>query len=175
MKLIIGLGNPGKKYERTRHNAGWLFIDRLAGDAPFKAETKNQAAVLKTTLNGRRVLLAKPLTFMNNSGSAVALLLHFYKLTPNALIVVHDDKDIPLGEFRIQTNRGAGGHNGVLSIIEHLGTKDFTRVRLGVAPTEKTIHDTADFVLGKLTAGEQTALRAVFDNVRQEIETLVGA
>ncbi len=111
---------------------------------------------------------------MNNSGLAVRALLDFYKRTIKDIIVVHDDKDIPLGETRVQTNRGPAGHNGIKSIIEHLGTQDFTRIRVGVAPAkQEDIRNTADFVLGKFTAEEKKILNTVTQHVIQEIEKLI--
>ncbi len=176
MKLIIGLGNPGKEYERTRHNAGFVVIDKLTTDYGLRttADKRSDAEVAKGKINGKRALLAKPQTFMNNSGMAARALLNFYKLTPANIIVIHDDKDIPLGEFRIQKNRGAAGHNGVQSIIDQLGTKNFTRVRVGVAPQDKTIRDTAEFVLGKFTKEEQKLLSKVVVKIMEEIKQLVA-
>jgi len=173
MKLIVGLGNPGKEYVRTRHNVGFLAIDHLAGDAEPTTNKKLLAAVLKTELDNKRVVLAKPTTYMNSSGEAVQAILNFYKLTPNDLIVIHDDKDIPLGETRVQRDRGAAGHNGIKSIIEHIGTKDFTRIRVGVAPKDAPIHNTADFVLAHFTSEEQKALKVVFDHIKSEVHKLL--
>ncbi len=188
MKLIVGLGNPGKQYERTRHNVGFLVIDELRNEeqafvpSSSRGGTKNkgiEAEVFKITLEGKRVMLTKPTTFMNNSGQPVQALMHFYKLTPANLIVIHDDKDILLGETRVQRDRGAAGHNGVLSIIEHLGTKDFVRIRVGVAPNPllseagPRIADTADFVLGKFTKEEQKILKGVIENVVEEVKRLI--
>lgn len=171
MKLIVGLGNPGKQYERTRHNVGFLMIDKLASGAGLKLTPSKKllAEASKGELAEKRVVIAKPTTFMNSSGQAVQALLAFYKLTPDDLVVIHDDKDIPLGETRVQRNRGAAGHNGIKSIIEHIGTKDFLRIRVGVAPTDKTIHDTADFVLGNFTKEEQKVLKTVIEHVQEEI------
>lgn len=176
MKLIVGLGNPEKQYANTRHNAGFLVIDKLLADCESEAkfDKKANAEVAKTTINKKRVLLAKPLTYMNNSGLAVRALLDFYKLKPENLIIIHDEKDIPLGETRVQTNRGPAGHNGVKSIIEQLGTKNFTRIRVGVSPADQNkIKDTANFVLGKFTAEETKKLKKVIENISQEIAQLV--
>lgn len=183
MKLIVGLGNPEPEYATTRHNTGFLVIDKLLADcgAETTFDKKNNAEVAKTTINKKRVLLAKPLTYMNNSGVAVRALLDFYKLKPENLIVIHDDKDIPLGETRAQTDRGPAGHNGVKSIIEHLGTQNFTRIRVGIGvsspPARGGIRgggsDTASFVLGKFTADERKKLKKVIENVAKEIENLI--
>ncbi len=153
MKLIIGLGNPGKKYEHTRHNAGFLAIDELAKnlELKFKDDKKMKAGVAK----GPEIILAKPQTFMNESGVAVRALIDFYKIKPTDIVVIHDDKDIPLGEFRNQTDRSAAGHNGIKSIIEHLGTQNFRRLRVGIATPEMDKYDDkADFVLGKFSKEE---------------------
>ncbi|MEK7131484.1 MAG: aminoacyl-tRNA hydrolase [Patescibacteria group bacterium] len=176
MKLIIGLGNPEPEYQTTRHNTGFLVIDKLLADcgAETKFDKKNNADIAKGEINKKRVLLAKPQTHMNNSGVAVRALLDFYKLKPANLIVIHDDKDIALGETRVQTDRGPAGHNGVKSIIEHLGTQNFTRIRVGVAPTDPSkIKDTGNFVLGKFTAEERKKLKKVIENITKEIESLV--
>ena len=176
MKLIVGLGNPEKEYADTRHNVGFLVIDKLVMDYETNTsfDKKANAEVFKSTINKKRVLLSKPQTYMNNSGIVVRALMDFYKLKPENLIVIHDDKDIPLGETRVQTDRGPAGHNGVKSIIEHLGTKNFIRIRVGVAPEDQTkIKDTANFVLGKFTAEEKKKLKKIIENVAKEIETLI--
>ena len=123
MKLIVGL------------------VDKLTTDYGLRttADKKHRAEVGKGEIEGRRTVIAKPQTYMNSSGESVQALLSFYKLKPDNLVVIHDDKDIPLGEIRVQQDRGAAGHNGVLSIIEHLGTKDFLRIRVGVAPTNSPL------------------------------------
>ncbi len=173
MKLIVGLGNPGKEYTNTRHNAGFMLVDELAkklsaGD--FKMEKKFNAEIATGNLNGDKIILVKPQTFMNNSGQAVRAVMDFYKLTPADVIVAHDDKDILIGEYKNQNNRGAAGHNGVKSIIEHLGTQDFARVRIGVAPQERAIDDTADFVLGKFSKDEKNILEKVFTEIIARIK-----
>ena len=176
MKLIVGLGNPEIEYAGTRHNAGFLVIDKIISNEQLTISKtpKLQSDIAKGTINKKRIILAKPLTYMNNSGIAVRELLDFYKLKPENLIVIHDDKDIPLGETRVQTDRGPAGHNGVKSIIEHLGTQNFTRIRVGVAPaSQNQIKDTANFVLGKFTAEEIRILNKVIDTVIKEIKTLI--
>ena len=169
MKLVIGLGNPGKKFEKTRHNAGFLVVDKLI--------SKEQIAISKLTklksevAKNNSTVFAKPQTFMNESGVAVRALVDFYKLKPADIIVVHDDKDIPLGEYKIQTNRGSAGHNGVKSIIEHLGTQNFTRVRVGIATAEMDKYDDkADFVLGKFGKDEMKVLDGVMEEIIKSIK-----
>lgn len=174
MKLIVGLGNPGKKYEKTRHNAGFLLLDMLAQayhSSNWSLSKKFNAEISEGMIHEQKVLLAKPMTFMNNSGQSVGLIAQFYKLSPADILVVHDDKDIALGEVKKQTDRGHAGHNGIRSIIEHLGTKDFTRIRVGVAPDDaRRMKDTAKYVLGKFGIFEKRTLKAVGENIQSDIE-----
>jgi len=168
MKLLIGLGNPGKKFERTRHNAGFLVLDKMATD--WKESKKAQALYAKTEINGETVELLKPQTFMNNSGVAVAYAARKHNVKSTDITIIHDDKDIPLGEYKIQTNRGPAGHNGIKSIIEHLGTQNFTRVRIGIATPEMDKYDDqADFVLGKFSKAEMEILEDVIKNIIKEL------
>lgn len=191
MKLIVGLGNPGKEYVATRHNVGYFFVEKIvAGDlagfsgsnfvtelSSFTIDKKNKAEIAKGTINKRRVVLAKSLTYMNDSGHAVQALLHFFKLTPADLLVIHDDKDIPLGEIRVQRDRGAAGHNGVSSIMEQLGTKNFLRLRVGIQPIEtaaKNNLNITNLVLGKFSAAEKKILQSVTDKIFEEIKKFVA-
>lgn len=177
MKLIIGLGNPGSEYESTRHNVGWMALDRLAKKfecSEFREEKKFFGSISTGKIDREKIVLVKPTTYMNNSGQSVRSLIDFYKLVPADIIVVHDDKDIPLGTLRAQTDRGPAGHNGVKSIIEHLGTKDFYRIRIGIAPNEpEKMGVTSHFVLHNFTAEEQLALKPVLENVMAEIEKII--
>ena len=135
MKLIIGLGNPGEKYEKTRHNAGFLAIDKIAASIRYQVVSRQQkfdAEISSGIINNEKVILAKPQTFMNNSGQAVQAILDYYKIGLEDVIVIHDDLDIALGEYKIAKNRGSAGHRGVQSIIDYFGTKDFTRARIGI-------------------------------------------
>lgn len=174
MKLIIGLGNPSKKYARTRHNVGFMALDFLTPKTDWKKSDKAQAQYTKIEFGSHRVELLKPTTYMNNSGVSVAYAAKKNGVLPEDIIVIHDDKDIPLGHTKIQRDRGSAGHNGIKSIIEHLGTRDFTRIRIGVAPPDGSpIEDTANFVLQNFTATEQKILKTVFENVKNEIENLL--
>lgn len=181
MKLIVGLGNPGKQYQRTRHNVGFMMLDSLhdalrsSGISDWSLSKKFNAEIAGLTVNGEKIILAKPMTFMNESGQSVGLLSRFYKITHRDLIVIHDDKDLPLGEVKVQTNRGHAGHNGIRSIIAHIGTQDFLRYRVGVATTKSAKQDTASFVLGKFGIFEKKALRTVSDTVVQEIRSAIGS
>ncbi len=182
MKLIVGLGNPGKTYAKTRHNFGFIVLDALhkklqeEGINNWELSKKFNAQVSGLTLNNEKIILAKPMTFMNNSGIAVQLLAHFYKITAGDLLVVHDDKDLKLGEIKIQTDRSSAGHNGVQSIIDHLGTQNFTRIRLGVAPEkESKMKDTADYVLGKFGLFEKKKVDEVIEKAVEEIIKLISS
>jgi len=176
MKLIVGLGNPVKKYQKTRHNAGFVVVDRIINNKQLIA-TKNKKMVSEIAsgeFGNAKVILAKPQTYMNESGRAVRAMMDYYKIEPRNLIVIHDDKDLPLGEIRVQSGRGSAGHNGVQSIIDHLGAKDFTRVRVGIAPNNASeINDTSDFVLGKFSRDEQMELNNVIQKAISEIDDLI--
>jgi PTH1 family peptidyl-tRNA hydrolase len=134
IRLIIGLGNPGREYESTRHNAGFWWVDGLAHaqKLDFRSETKFHGLAARGQLHGHEMLLFKPQTFMNASGRAVGALAQFYKIAPAEMLVVHDELDLPPGVARLKMDGGHGGHNGLKDIIAHLGTKDFWRLRLGI-------------------------------------------
>lgn len=175
MKLIVGLGNPGQEYAKTRHNVGFMILNkmRVAFDFPeFELKTKLSGEVSKGMLNKTATVFLKPSTFMNQSGLSVSAVMSFFKITPPNILIIHDEKDIPLGETRVQTDRGSAGHNGVLSIIESLGTKDFSRIRVGIAP-EGPVHDTANFVLHPFSKEEFSTLTSVFDSVENEVREFI--
>ena len=138
MFLVIGLGNPGPEYLRTRHNAGFLVIDELASRSRTRLmEIKCESYFARTVLAGKSVILAKPLTFMNRSGVAVAALLRYFSAAPEHLLIIYDDMDLPPGKIRLLPQGGSGGHKGVSSIIAHLGSEQFPRLRLGIGRDEK--------------------------------------
>src|SRR2546429_3701138 len=141
VKLIVGLGNPGIEYQFTPHNLGFLTIDRLAGDLNVEVRNREcQALTARARIGSEQVLLAKPETFMNLSGTAVQCLLEQHELRPEAdLIVIYDELDLPMGTIRIRERGSSAGHNGMESIIEALGTQDFLRIRLGIAPEKKIL------------------------------------
>ena len=133
MKLIVGLGNPGSEYAKTRHNVGFMLIDALANEYNVTLwKEKFEAQIAEIYIGTQKVLLVKPQTYMNNSGQAVGPLMRWYKLEPEDVIVAHDDMDIPAGAIRIRKKGSSGGHNGIKSLISHLGSENFARVRLGV-------------------------------------------
>lgn len=180
MKLILALGNPGTKYEGTRHNAGFEALDYLAAAwsaGPFEKDAKRSAEVAKASVTGESVLLAKPDTFMNESGSAVSALLHFYKLSPADLLVLHDDMDIASGTYRFTASSRAAGHNGVADVIEKLGTQDFARLRIGIGRPQDVLdicQPGHDFVLGRFTENEHTALRTLFPELEEKARAFIG-
>lgn len=140
MKLVIGLGNPDNKYAENRHNSGFIIIDELkeAWNFPdFEFSKKFDAEISEGVLEGEKIILAKPQTFMNNSGESVQKIISFYKLIPEDIIVIHDDLDINLGEFKISTDCGPAGHNGVQDIIDKIGTQNFKRIRIGIEGAEQ--------------------------------------
>ena len=140
MKIIIALGNPGQQYANTRHNAGFIIADELQKSLVFSEFEKNSkfdALVCEKNLGGEKIILAKPQSFMNNSGQVVRKMLDFFKIPKENLMVLHDDLDIELGAFKISTDSSAAGHNGVQSIIDNLGSQQFKRIRLGIEGSEK--------------------------------------
>ena len=152
--LVVGLGNPGEKYENTRHNVGFLTVDQLADRANVPVQKLKHRALTNTAeVGGVRVLLMKPVTYMNLSGEAVGEAARFYKIPPDHVLVISDDVSLPLGKLRIRKGGSAGGHNGLKSIIQHLGTDQFPRVKIGVGQKPHPDYDMADWVLGKF-AGE---------------------
>ncbi len=166
MKLVVGLGNPGRKYEKTRHNVGWMTLDRF--DLHFSEEKKFQAAIAKRG----DVLFCKPLTFMNNSGQAVRAIIDYYTISIKDIIVVYDDKDLHLGIVRLRSEGSAAGHNGIRSILQHLGTDTFSRVRIGIA-SERAKGDTAKFVLGRFARAERATVHQVTELAHDGIEMIL--
>lgn len=170
MKLIIGLGNPGKKYQTTWHNAGFSVLDlwlekNKAEFSKFKPSAKFEAELALSDEVVEKIILAKPQTFMNNSGQAVAALAKFYKLDSNDIWVIHDDIDLPLGKIRISQNSSSAGHNGIKSIIEKLNTQNFTRFRIGIQPNYELRMPTEKFVLQKIDKQS----KVVIDQVNQKV------
>ncbi len=161
MKLVVGLGNPGSEYRDTRHNVGFLVADEIARRWRLSDawREKFEALHVRTTVGDQAVIVAKPLTFMNRSGQAVAGLAAFYQIDPADVLVVTDDVALPLGRLRARPDGGAGGHNGLKSIIQHLGTPAFPRVRVGVGRGDDR-RDLADHVLGRFDAGERDTVSA---------------
>lgn len=178
MLLVVGLGNPGQEYAATRHNAGWLALDSIAeswasGTPHWKIEKRNKAEVSSATRGNTTFVLAKPQTFMNLSGEAVAALLRSHRGTVADLVVVHDELDLPAGRVRLSVNAGPAGHHGVESIISHLGSKAFTRIRIGIARETKTTSG-SDYVLRPFSKTEQAALRERFAGLPEVLEHIAA-
>ncbi len=161
MKLLVGLGNPAPRYAFTRHNAGFICLDLLATASGWAwAEKKKlQALQAQGEVLGARCLLLKPQTWMNHSGQAVAAAVNFFRLKHDDVVVLHDDLDVPAGRVKCKTAGSSGGHNGVQSIIDHLHSQDFHRIKLGVARPPEVQHSGEDWVLGKFSAAELEVLR----------------
>ena len=173
MFLIVGLGNPGKEYEKTRHNVGFAVLDKLLSVLEFDDWVDNKkfrAEVAEGKINAEKILLLKPQTFMNNSGQAVASAAKFYKIKPANVWVIHDDLDIPLGKMKIQRDRSAAGHNGVQSIIDSLGTQNFVRFRIGIAPIKTSKKSGANFVLSKFSLAETAILKKTISSAAEAIK-----
>lgn len=174
MKLIIGLGNPGTAYQQTRHNAGFLCLDFLQtalNCEPFITDKKMSALVASGLIDHQKILLVKPETFMNHSGTSVLALLQFYKLTPADIVVIHDDLDIAPGTYKTTASSRSAGHNGVEDIINILGTQDFFRIRLGIGrPTEVmgACMPSHDFVLHDFSTEELAALTGLFPTIQED-------
>jgi PTH1 family peptidyl-tRNA hydrolase len=162
--LIVGLGNPGRKYERTRHNAGFWWVDAVAGRhrAMWKKESKFSGHMTVVEESGHLFRLLKPDTYMNESGTSVAALQRFFRIEPQSLLVVHDELDLPPGTVKLKKGGGTGGHNGLEDIVAHLGTKDFWRLRVGIGhPGHKDL--VADYVLHPARAEEQELIGPPFE------------
>ena len=167
MYLIVGLGNPGREYEHTRHNAGFDAIDVLAGKlgADVK-EKKHKGLCGKGMIAGEKVILLKPQTFMNLSGESVRAAADFYKIDAEHMIVLYDDIDLDVGKLRVRAKGSAGGHNGIKNIIAHMGTQEFPRVRLGVGAKPDRM-DLADYVLGRFSQVERPVMEDAFEEAAE--------
>ncbi len=163
--VIAGLGNPGQDYQRTRHNTGFMALDRVAAACHVKTDRlKFRSLSAQAELGGHRVLLLKPSTFMNNSGEAVRDALAFYKLDPQHLIVVYDDTTLALGKLRIRRKGGDGGHNGIKSILYQTGSDQFPRVKIGIGERPNPRYDLADWVLSKYSDADLALLSTALDS-----------
>lgn len=172
--LVVGLGNPGDKYENTRHNAGFMAVDELGERGSFPIQRLKFHALTNTaTLGGQGVLVMKPTTFMNLSGDAVAEAAAFYKIPADHIIVVCDDVSLPLGKLRIRKSGSAGGHNGLKHIIARLGTDQFLRVRMGVGGKPHPDYDMADWVLGKFSGPDRDTIRAEAVRAADAVECIL--
>jgi peptidyl-tRNA hydrolase, PTH1 family len=172
--LAVGLGNPGLRYQRSRHNAGRRAIERLAATLGSKLRSSRvPAEVAETKTDGIRLLLARPATYMNDSGRALAALVHYYRIHPEELIVVHDDVDLPVGVLRVKRGGGSAGHHGIDSITEALGTKDFFRIRVGVGRPVTDELVPPDFLLHPMSRREATYLGEAESRAAEAVLALV--
>ena len=173
--LLVGLGNPGEKYENTRHNVGFQVIDELAerqGKPVQRLKFKALTALL--TISGEKVLVMKPVTYMNLSGEAVRPAADFYKIPPERILVVSDDVALPAGRLRIRAKGSAGGHNGLKNIIQHLGTDQFPRIRIGVGEKPSPDYDLADWVLGRPQGEDRQAVDAAIRRAADAVECILA-
>lgn len=172
MKIFVGLGNPGKEYEKTRHNVGFLILEKL--NKGLKLEEFRYSKKFNSEVsNNKNFILLMPQTFMNKSGEAVSRVVKFYKADLNELVVIHDDVDLPLGKIKIGFAEGTAGHNGVASIVNLLGSKNFWRVRVGVGTEIKSKIETDKFVLAKFTQKEQAIINKIMDEISSEIKNIL--
>jgi len=172
--LIVGLGNPGKEYQNNRHNIGFLAIDQIAKKFGFdKFKVKYKAVVREGKYEERKIILAKPQTFMNLSGNAVRSLVNFYKILPGNLIVIHDDLDLPALFMRLRPGGGAGGQKGVASIIQNLGTQNFNRIRIGIGRPPGRM-DAADYVLQNFSKQEEKEIPLLLDKITEAVISIMN-
>lgn len=175
-QLIVGLGNPGEKYTKTRHNAGFLVVQKLARSwrAEWGAAKRFHSRLARVERNGLRVLLCQPQTFMNASGHAVSALVSFYRVPLLQLVVVVDDADLPLGEIRLRQRGSSGGHHGLESIEQHLASREFARLRIGIGRKDGA-REITDYVLGRFTKAEATLMEKVLTTAADQMECWLEA
>jgi PTH1 family peptidyl-tRNA hydrolase len=170
--LVAGLGNPGSEYARTRHNAGFMVVERFGEkfSAEWKDQSRYHSRAARIEVGGRKVILCEPQTYMNASGEAIAPLIGFYKIPPERVLVVVDDADLPLGQVRMRPEGSSGGHHGLESIEEHLGTRGFARLRVGIGRTERGLREITGHVLGRFSPDEKDVLEKVLERCASQIE-----
>ena len=170
--LIVGLGNPGAEYAKTRHNAGFLLVEKLAEQwkSNWANERKFVSRVAKAERNGQKVLLCEPQTFMNLSGKSVGALVNFYQLPLVKILVAVDDADLPFGEIRLRKSGSSGGHHGLESIEQHLASREFARLRIGIGRKDSS-RQIANYVLGKFDSSENELLKKVLERAANQVET----
>ena len=175
MKIIVGLGNPGNEYAKTRHNVGFMLVDALAEHLNINLwKDKFNAQIAEGRIGTEKILLVKPQTYMNNSGEAVGPLMRWYKVTPEDIIVAHDDMDIPAGTIRIRKKGSSGGHNGIKSLIAHLGSENFPRVKVGVGTKPNPEYDLAAWVLGRFPKEQEADLKSALEHATAAVRLIVS-
>lgn len=174
MKLIVGLGNPTAKYDKTRHNVGFEVIDQLIDRYGIPLDTiKHKGMYGKGNVNGQAVILLKPMTYMNLSGESIVQVANYYKIEPSDIIVIYDDINLDVGKLRVRQKGSAGGHNGIKNIIEHLGTQDFPRVRVGVGMKPSSM-DLAAYVLSHFSEDDQALMNIGYDRACEVVDLLLN-
>ena len=173
--IVVGLGNPGADYAKTRHNAGFMAMDHIASVCGVKIDrAKFKALIAEATLGGARVLLMKPQTFMNSSGEAIGEAAAFYKIPPENVIVLHDEISFEPGKMRIRRKGSAGGHNGLKSIIAHLQSEEFPRIKIGVGQKPSPDYDLVSWVLGKFSADDISKLDGLYSDITSSVELMIS-
>ena len=168
MKLIVGLGNPDKEYEKTRHNVGFMVMDRLADVLNVSIDNKKfKGEYVKFKYHGEDVILLKPMTYMNNSGESVIQVMNYFKIDVDDLLIVYDDMDMPVGKLRLRQSGSAGGHNGIKNIIAHLNSQDFKRIRVGI--DRHKYMNVADYVLSRFSKVESEAIEQGIENATNAV------
>jgi len=169
MKLVVGLGNPGKEYENTRHNVGYMVLDDYLSEIKWKEKFK--ALYCIKNIGNEKVLFVKPLTFMNLSGNAVVQFVNYYNIAMDDILVIHDDMDLELGTYKLKKNSSAGGHNGIKSVINSLNSQDFARLKIGISHSKEI--ETKDYVLGHFSLTEIEKIKKMFNVFDKVIESFV--
>ena len=172
MKLIVGLGNPDSCYENTRHNIGFMLLDYLFSKENFVVNKKMNAMEYITNISGEKVVVIKPLTYMNLSGDAVSKYVNFYKINVSDVFVIQDDLDMPLERIKLVFNHGDGGHNGIKDIMLKLSSKEFLRLKIGIG--KSSLMETKDYVLGKFTSNDKVLIEKIFLNLRDIINDYIN-
>lgn len=170
MKLIVGLGNPGKEYEKTRHNIGFMCVDNFVDNS--KWSEKFSGLLTEISYNGEKIIFLKPMTYMNESGYAVKKVMDYYNLDISDILIIFDDMDLEIGKLKIKVNSSSGGHNGIKSIISHLKTESFARVKIGISHNRNI--DTKNYVLGKFSKAEMDILNPIIKKTKDIIESFVN-
>ena len=170
MKLIVGLGNPDKEYDKTRHNVGFMVIDNYLGSVNWS--NKFNALYCEKVINGEKIIFVKPLTYMNNSGNAVGEFVRYFNIDNKDILVIQDDLDLNVGDYKLKMHSSSGGHNGIKSIIESLGNQDFPRLKVGIGSVKKD--EVIDYVLGKFSKSELEVLNELFNTFDKIINSFIN-
>lgn len=170
MKLIVGLGNPDKEYDNTRHNVGFMVIDNYLGSVNWS--NKFNALYCEKVINGEKIIFVKPLTYMNNSGNAVGEFVRYFNIDNKDILVIQDDLDLNVGDYKLKMHSSSGGHNGIKSIIASLGNQDFPRLKVGIGSVKKD--EVIDYVLGKFSKSELEVLNELFNTFDKIINSFIN-